>query len=257
MSTYTDNIIKTLTYNAKNGKNITRYIGVLNDIQLLNLIETGKHFTDVCETNDTPIKDDVIRKTIKKQYRALNLLLKNVYDQLKLRYGIFAQCDKFTNTMNKKINKTKGVSIDKTLVNNLVKEELAELDEAKSETQEVDAVHDAIYCLAQQLSQAGYTPEVSYKIFDIIHKANMTKFGDGGKMRSDGKWVKPSNFVAPDADIKKTLNKYNNTPERQLKKIKHQQKPSLPPIKNKPKYRILQNPNKKNNSLKLSIPRKL
>ena len=234
MSTYSANIIKTLTSRTKNGKNITRYIDVLSDLKVMNQIENGEHLNNLSAVVSTA-NNDKFKRILKEQHGTLDLLLKNLYTRLRLRYGIFAQCDEFTNTMFSKTNKEKDISINRALVNNLVKEELGELDEAKSETEEVDAVHDAIYCLAQQLSQAGYTPEVSYKIFDIIHHANMTKFGKGGKMRTDGKWIKPANFVSPDAEIEKTINNYNNTPERKYK-IHIAKTPKI--------IRILKNPNK-------------
>lgn len=46
-------------------------------------------------------------------------------------------------------------------------------------------------------------------IWKLIHQANLTKFGPGGYMRQDGKWMKPADFVPPDAEIEKEL-------ERQL-----------------------------------------
>ncbi len=38
-------------------------------------------------------------------------------------------------------------------------------------------------------------------IWNLIHQANMTKFGPGGYLRDDGKWMKPPDFVAPDSEI--------------------------------------------------------
>ena len=35
-------------------------------------------------------------------------------------------------------------------------------------------------------------------VWSLIHSANMSKFGEGGYLREDGKWMKPPNFVAPD-----------------------------------------------------------
>lgn len=42
-------------------------------------------------------------------------------------------------------------------------------------------------------------------IWKLIHQANLTKFGPGGYMREDGKWMKPAGFIPPDADIEKEL----------------------------------------------------
>jgi hypothetical protein len=41
----------------------------------------------------------------------------------------------------------------------------------------------------------------------------MTKFGEGGWMREDGKWMKPADFSPPDDKIRDTLLEYL-TPEK-------------------------------------------
>lgn len=34
-------------------------------------------------------------------------------------------------------------------------------------------------------------------LIDIVHTANMSKFGEGSYLREDGKWIKPLNFIPP------------------------------------------------------------
>jgi len=42
-------------------------------------------------------------------------------------------------------------------------------------------------------------------IWNLIHAANMTKFGVGGYLNAQGKWCKPPNFVAPDDAIRQEI----------------------------------------------------
>lgn len=50
-----------------------------------------------------------------------------------------------------------------------------------------------------------YTKGVNIKpVWALIHNANMTKFGPGGRLEN-GKWMKPSSFVPPDDDIRKEI----------------------------------------------------
>lgn len=44
----------------------------------------------------------------------------------------------------------------------------------------------------------------SRHIWNLIHAANMTKFGPGGRLEGE-KWIKPADFKAPDADIQKFI----------------------------------------------------
>lgn len=44
-----------------------------------------------------------------------------------------------------------------------------------------------------------------FRIWDLIHEANMKKFGPGGYHRDDGKWMKPKDFVPPDEMIRKVI----------------------------------------------------
>jgi len=81
-------------------------------------------------------------------------------------------------------------------------DELKELDEAKDEAEQVDALLDAVYYIFDHLAKTGLNIRF---IWELIHKANMTKFGPGGHKREDGKWCKPKDFVAPDEAIRQEI----------------------------------------------------
>lgn len=40
---------------------------------------------------------------------------------------------------------------------------------------------------------------------DMVNRANLRKFGPGGYLREDGKWIKPPDFVGPDGEIREWL----------------------------------------------------
>lgn len=117
--------------------------------------------------------------------------------------SFFQDCLEFTRRRNQCINKITGQSrIDRTFIIQMVKDELQELAEAKNFTEEVDALVDIIYYCLQHLSNTGLQIE---PIWNLVHRANMTKFGPGGYLNEIGKWVKPPNFIPPDEDIQKEI----------------------------------------------------
>lgn len=59
-------------------------------------------------------------------------------------------------------------------------------------------INAASYCIMLIYSH-GWNP---LPIWDLIHTANMTKFGPGGYQNELGKWEKPANFVKPDDKIR-------------------------------------------------------
>ena len=116
------------------------------------------------------------------------------------RKSIFQDCLEFTQTRNNCINQPTGcATIDRKFITRMIQDELQELAEAKDLTEEVDALIDIIYYAAQHLSNTGINPQ---PIWDLVHQANMTKFGPGGFQDERGKWNKPPNFVPPDDDIR-------------------------------------------------------
>lgn len=86
-----------------------------------------------------------------------------------------------------------------------------EMDEIKEDLDNpvnvIDGAIDAMYYICQILTFAH--PELDYtKIWKLVHKANLTKFTDKGHLDTDGqKWIKPPDFVAPDEEIKQTIDK--------------------------------------------------
>lgn len=82
--------------------------------------------------------------------------------------------------------------------------ELNELDEAKDEAEEIDALLDATYYILHHLSGTGLDIR---PIWNLIHMANMTKFGPGGYKNKIGKWYKPKDFIPPDDNIRKEIKK--------------------------------------------------
>jgi len=69
----------------------------------------------------------------------------------------------------------------------------------------VDGCCDLKVVTTGTLSTLGLPDEPFQKIVD---KKNLEKFGPGGYRREDGKWVKPSDFVGPEAAIRQELKKY-------------------------------------------------
>jgi len=115
---------------------------------------------------------------------------------------LFGDVAEFTKLRNTKLGKEEasgGAPIDRKFITQMIMDELDELKEAKDEAEEVDALLDAVYYALQHLSTTGLDCR---PIWQLIHKANMTKFGSGGHLRNDGKWMKPPDFVAPDEAIR-------------------------------------------------------
>ena len=70
--------------------------------------------------------------------------------------------------------------------------------------QAMDALGDLTYVVKGAYSAFGVD---GGPIFQIVHKANMTKFGPGGYLNAAGKWVKPPTFVPPEPEIEKELHR--------------------------------------------------
>lgn len=115
---------------------------------------------------------------------------------------MFGDCKEFGDLYNKRTGKHFQGKINRSFIRKMVLDELNELDEAKDEAEEVDALLDATYYILHHLSGTGLDIR---PIWSLIHNANMTKFGDGGYVNKDGKWMKPPNFVPPDEEIRKEI----------------------------------------------------
>jgi len=104
----------------------------------------------------------------------------------------------FMNKFKQSISNTITMSGAKTqtLRVRLIQEELQEYTEALIESNIVkvaDALGDLLYVVYGAANAHGIDME---PIFNEIHRANMDK--EGGVMRKDGKWVKPSGWKPPD-----------------------------------------------------------
>jgi predicted HAD superfamily Cof-like phosphohydrolase len=110
-------------------------------------------------------------------------------------------CCEFSKLYFKKTGKRPTGQIDRKFITKMVMDELQELQEAKDQTEEVDALLDAVYYILQHLCnlEIDLAP-----VWMMIHTANMTKF-EKGYLGPDGKWNKPSDFQPPDDRIRDYL----------------------------------------------------
>lgn len=86
-------------------------------------------------------------------------------------------------------------------------EEIEELREAQTLTEQADAMIDTIYLALGTLVEMGVKPE---PLFDIVHSANMGKLWEDGKPRYrtlDGKVIKPPTWIDPDPLLQAELNR--------------------------------------------------
>ncbi|MCL2177498.1 MAG: HAD family hydrolase [Firmicutes bacterium] len=92
---------------------------------------------------------------------------------------------------------------------NWMREEIDEFLSATDIVGQADAMIDLIYFALGSLVIMGVKPE---KLFDIVHTANMTKVGDGGKpiYKPDGKIKKPDSWKDPHLLIKKAIEDMKN-----------------------------------------------
>lgn len=78
---------------------------------------------------------------------------------------------------------------------NWMLEEINEFKEAKSLDEQADAMIDLIYFALGTMVEMGVKPE---ELFDIVHRANMSKLWEDGKPRmKDTKVMKPPTWVDP------------------------------------------------------------
>jgi predicted HAD superfamily Cof-like phosphohydrolase len=76
-------------------------------------------------------------------------------------------------------------------------EEIEEFQKAKTIEDQADAMIDTIYFALGTLVEMGVQPD---ELFQIVHRANMSKLWDDGKPRyrsSDGKVIKPPTWEDP------------------------------------------------------------
>ena len=84
-------------------------------------------------------------------------------------------------------------------IRQMVNDELDELAEAETVTDQADALVDAIYYLCDCAVRHGMNLD---ELFDIVHAANMGKVVDGKVLRrDDGKIMKPAGWRPPEPEI--------------------------------------------------------
>ncbi|MBU8597292.1 HAD family hydrolase [Shouchella clausii] len=85
-----------------------------------------------------------------------------------------------------------------------MKEELVEFLDAVFLVDQADAMIDLIYLALGTLVEMGVEPE---QLFEIVHKANMSKLWEDGKPRLNeiGKIIKPPHFVAPEPLLRQEI----------------------------------------------------
>lgn len=91
---------------------------------------------------------------------------------------------------------------------NCLHEEASELYTAESIVDMIDACIDVIYFAAGGLTRMGIPAEVSELLFDVVHRANMTKhrgIKEARETQIEADAVKPSGWVAPEGSIRKIL----------------------------------------------------
>ena len=116
----------------------------------------------------------------------------------------FGDCQAFAAIYCEKTGKKFTGKVRKDYITNMIMDELKELEEAKDEAEEVDALLDIVYYALDHLAKTNLDIR---PIWRLIHNANMTKFGPGGYVNEQGKWCKPPNFIPPDDDIRREIAK--------------------------------------------------
>ena len=87
-----------------------------------------------------------------------------------------------------------------------MREELGEFEDAANIYEQADAMIDLIYFALGTLVEMGVKPD---ELFDIVHKANMTKLWSDGKVHrreGDGKVIKPPDWEDPEPKIRAAIN---------------------------------------------------
>lgn len=144
-------------------------------------------------------QDQTRLSALKQRILSANVVSEDEFNFLFHYNDLYAQCHEFTQRYLEKTQKPNDGQIDREFVRQMVLDELDELARAKDVVEEIDALVDAIYYILQHVSRTSLPFN---DVFRLVHYANMTKFGSGGKMLPNGKWQKPANFVPPDEDIR-------------------------------------------------------
>ncbi len=104
-----------------------------------------------------------------------------------------------------KWNKDRGntpETLDWSLEINMIKEELDELKEAKTDVDRLDALEDLKFVLTGSESKMGLTPYQIVEATEIVVSANESK---GSKKDSNGKIIKNEDFTNPEPLLQEIL----------------------------------------------------
>ncbi|MGI6316312.1 MAG: HAD family hydrolase [Christensenellales bacterium] len=90
-----------------------------------------------------------------------------------------------------------------------MREEINEFLDAKTLTDQADAMIDLLYFALGTLVEMSVPPQ---KLFDIVQKANMTKLWPDGKphYREDGKVIKPAGWEPPEPQLEAVIQQMLN-----------------------------------------------
>jgi len=150
------------------------------------------------------------RKQLQKLNREIDEDLFQLADDLRAQYDMFGDCCEFAKLYEEKTGNTSNGHIDVKFITRMVMDELKELEEAKDQAEQVDALLDAVYYILDHLAKTRLDIR---PIWSLIHLANMTKFEKGHKDPNSLKWIKPKDFTPPDDDIREEIKSQLEDPE--------------------------------------------
>ncbi len=88
-------------------------------------------------------------------------------------------------------------------IREMVGSELTELRNARTLTEQADALADAVYYLLHAAARNGINLD---PIFEIVHNANMAKVrGSRVVLRKDGKILKPDGWINPGPELEREM----------------------------------------------------
>ena len=120
--------------------------------------------------------------------------------------GYCSEVRKFTEACHDDLpNKPTSMSaFEIEFIKKMVNDEMVELEKSIKIEDQADALVDAIYYLCDAAARKGINLD---PIFNIVHKANMTKIGpDGSVIRlKNGKIEKPKGFKDPQPLLRKEI----------------------------------------------------
>jgi predicted HAD superfamily Cof-like phosphohydrolase len=120
--------------------------------------------------------------------------------------NLFSKVGEFNKAFNVPEQKKQNPNIpdlDRLLYYKLTREENEEyLDAviARDMVEVADALTDELYILIGKFRKHGIDSETAQKLFDEVHRSNMSKLDQKGKpiLREDGKVLKGSGYFKPD-----------------------------------------------------------